>query len=46
MIKQYTSILKINMAEEAGLKFRLRKISQTRNYLLKETEQWFNEWKK
>ena len=29
------SILKINMVEEASLDFRLRKIDETRNYLLK-----------
>ena len=34
--KQYISILKINMLEEASLEFRLRKIDQTRNYLLDE----------
>ena len=28
------SILKINMVEEASLDFRLRKIDETRNYLL------------
>ena len=30
------SILKINMVEEASLEFRLRKIDETRNYLLDE----------
>ena len=30
------SILKVNMTEEASLDFRLRKIDQTRNYLLDE----------
>ena len=34
--KQYISILKINMLEEASLEFRLRKIDQTRNSLLDE----------
>ena len=32
----YISILKINMEEKASLEFRLRKIDQTRNYLLVE----------
>ena len=30
------SVLKINMAEEASLEFRLRKIDERRNYLLYE----------
>ena len=29
----------------SSLKFRLKKIDKTRNYLLKEIKQWFNEWK-
>ena len=34
------------MAEEARLGFRLRKIDETRNYLLEEIRaQWFNEQK-
>ena len=33
MTKQYVSILKINMVEEAILKLRLRKIDKARNYL-------------
>ena len=36
MTKQYTSILKINMVQEASLEFRLRRIDQTKNYLLSE----------
>ena len=36
MTKLYKSILKINMAEEAYLEFRLRKIDEARNYLLDE----------
>ena len=36
MTKQYVSVLKINMVEVASLKFRLRKIDETRNYLLDE----------
>ena len=39
------SILKINMAEEASLEFRIRKIDETNNYILEERKQWFNEWK-
>ena len=39
------NILKINMAEEASLEFGLRKIDETRNYLLDEIKQWFSEWK-
>ena len=31
------------MAEEASLKFRLRTIDATRNYLLEKIKQWFNE---
>ena len=30
------SILKINIAEEASLEFRLRKIDETRNYFFEE----------
>ena len=37
MTKNYISILKINMAEEVSLEFRLRKTDETRNYLLDET---------
>ena len=33
------------MAEDVSLKFRLRKIDKTRNYILDEIKQWFNEWK-
>ena len=33
------------MAEQASVAFRLRKISETRNHLLDEIKQWFNEWK-
>ena len=33
-----------NMVEEASLEFRLRKVNETRNYLLDEIKQWFNEW--
>ena len=36
MTKYYISVLKINMVEEASLEFRLRKIGETRNYLLDE----------
>ena len=36
MKEEYISILKINMAEVATVEFRLRKIDETRNYLLKE----------
>ena len=36
MIQEYISILKTNMIEEASLEFRLRKIDETRNYLLNE----------
>ena len=34
--KQYIGILNVNMVEEASLEFRLRKIDETRNYLLDE----------
>ena len=33
------------MAEEASLVFRLRKIDETRDYLLEEIKEWFNVWK-
>ena len=33
------------MVEEASLEFRLRNIDETRNYLLDEIKQWFNESK-
>ena len=33
------SILKINMIEEASLEYKLRKIDETRNYLLDEIKQ-------
>ena len=33
------------MTEEASLEFRFRKIHETRNYLIEEIKQWFNEWK-
>ena len=36
MTKQYISILKINIVEEASFEFRLRKIGETKNYLLDE----------
>ena len=39
MIQEYISILKTNMIEEASLEFRLRKIDETRNYLLNEIKQ-------
>ena len=31
------------MVEEASLEFILRKVDKTRNYLLDEIKQWFNE---
>ena len=31
------------MVEEASLEFMLRKVDKTRNYLLDEIKQWFNE---
>ena len=31
------------MVEEASLEFILRKVDKTRNYLLDEVKQWFNE---
>ena len=37
--KIYISILKKNMAEEASLVFRLRKIDETRDYLLEEIKE-------
>ena len=45
MIQEYISILKTNMIAEASLEFRLRKIDETRNYLLNEIKQWFIELK-
>ena len=39
--KQYKSILKINMVEEADCKLRLRKIEETRNYILDEIKHMF-----
>ena len=36
MTKLYISILRTNMAEEASVKLRLRKIDETRNNLLDE----------
>ena len=39
--KQYKSILKINMVEEADYKLRLRKIEKTRNYILDEIKHMF-----
>ena len=45
MANYYISILKINIAEEPGLEFRLREIDETRNYALDEIKQWFDEWK-
>ena len=36
MTKQYISLLKIDMAEEASLEFRLGKLDETRNYVLEE----------
>ena len=35
MAKKYISILKINIAEEESLEFRLRKIDEARNFLSK-----------
>ena len=32
----YISILKLNMVEKAKLNFRLKKIDETRNYILEE----------
>ena len=32
--RQYMSTLKKNMIEEAGVDFRLKKVDETRNYLL------------
>ena len=43
MANYYISILKINIAEEAGLEFRLREIDEIRNYVLDEIKQWFDE---
>ena len=43
MANYYISILKINIAEEPGLEFRLREIDETRNYALDEIKQWFDE---
>ena len=34
--KWYINISKINMTEEAGLEFRLRKIDEIKNYILDE----------
>ena len=39
--KQYKSILKINMVEEADYQLRLRKIEETRNYILDEIKHMF-----
>ena len=39
--KQYKSILKIDMVEEADYKLRLRKIEETRNYILDEIKHMF-----
>ena len=39
MTKYYISILKINMVEEASLEIRLRKIDETRSFLLDEIKQ-------
>ena len=36
MTKYYISLLNVDMVEEASLKFRLRKIDETKNYLLDE----------
>ena len=36
MTKQSISILKMNVVEEASLEFRLKKVDETRNYLLDE----------
>ena len=33
------------MVQEATLEFRLRKINETRNYLLDEIKHLFNDWK-
>ena len=50
--KKYISILKINMTEGVSLKFRLRKIGETKNYLLDEkklkdlmSERYCKTWK-
>ena len=32
------------MAEEASIKFKLSKIDETRNYILDEIKQWFNDY--
>ena len=39
--KQYKSVLKINMVEEADYKLRLRKIEEKRNYILDEIKHMF-----
>ena len=39
MTKYYISILKINVVEEASLEIRLRKIDETRSFLLDEIKQ-------
>ena len=39
MTKYYISILKIKMVEEASLEIRLRKIDETRSFLLDEIKQ-------
>ena len=39
MTKYYISVLKINMVEEASLEIRLRKIDETRSFLLDEIKQ-------
>ena len=36
MTKQYISLLKVDMTEEASLEFRLGKLDETRNYVLEE----------
>ena len=43
MTKQYINILKINKVEEASLEFRLRKTDETRNCILDEIKQCFNQ---
>ena len=32
------------MAEEASIEFKLSKIDETRNYILDEIKQWFNDY--
>ena len=39
MTKKYISVLNVNLAEEASIEFRLRKIDERRYYLLDEIKQ-------